>query len=134
MNMPQLPMPPARPEGRLLDVRLSLLDRQVLDVGDEPVGVVDDVEFDDAGDGVLAPGTPPPQLRNLVHGPILLERIFGGRRPRAHFDRIPWSAVAELGSAVRLAVEASAVPVGWLEGWLATNVIRRIPGGRHVPR
>ena len=23
---------------------------------------------------------------------------------------------------------------GWLEGWLAGNVIGRIPGGRHVPR
>jgi len=134
MNAQRLPRPPAPTSGRLLDVRLSLLDRQVLDVADEPVGVVDDLEFDDAGDGVLAPGTPPPALRNLVHGPIVLERIFGGRRPRAHFERIPWSAVAQLGSAVRLAVEASAVPVGWLEEWLATNVIRRIPGGRHVPR
>ncbi|HMR23073.1 MAG TPA: hypothetical protein PKE46_13130, partial [Micropruina sp.] len=75
-----------------------------------------------------------PAVRALVHGPIVLERIFGGRRPDAHLLRIGWDTVAGLGSAVELAVPASDLPRPWLEGWLRDQVIARIPGGRHVPR
>ncbi len=130
----RLPRPNAPADGLLLDARLSLLDRQVLDVDGEPVGVVDDLELDDPGPGVLEPGTEAPAVRALVHGPIVLERIFGGRRPDAHLLRIGWDTVAGLGSAVELAVPASDLPRPWLEGWLRDRVIARIPGGRHVPR
>ena len=130
----RLPRPNAPADGLLLDARLSLLDRQVLDVHGEPVGVVDDLELDDPGPGVLEPGTEAPAVRALVHGPIVLERIFGGRRPDAHLLRIGWDTVAGLGSAVELAVPASDLPRPWLEGWLRDRVIARIPGGRHVPR
>lgn len=131
----RLPRPDAAPaDGLLLDARLSLLDRQVLDVHGEPVGVVDDLELDDPGPGVLDPGAEAPAVRALVHGPIVLERIFGGRRPDAHLLRIGWDTVAGLGSAVELAVPASDLPRPWLEGWLRDRVIARIPGGRHVPR
>ena len=126
-----LPRPPRPEGGRLIDARLSLLDRQVLDASGQPVGVVDDLEVSErpepTGDGRV-------RVLNLVHGPIVLERIVGGRRPKAHFERVPWSTVAKLGSAIELAVDADEVPVGWLEDWLARNVIARIPGGRHVPR
>ncbi len=130
----RLPRPDAPADGLLLDARLSLLDRQVLDLDGEPVGVVDDLELDDPGPGVLEPGTEAPAVRALVHGPIVLERIFGGRRPDAHLLRIGWDTVAGLGSAVELAVPASDLPRPWLEGWLRDRVIARIPGGRHVPR
>lgn len=130
----RLPRPDAPAGGLLLDARLSLLDRQVLDVDGEPVGVVDDLELDDPGPGVLEPGAKAPAVRALVHGPIVLERIFGGRRPDAHLLRIGWDTVAGLGSAVELAVPASDLPRPWLEGWLRDRVIARIPGGRHVPR
>ena len=130
----RLPRPNAPADGLLLDARLSLLDRQVLDVHGEPVGVVDDLELDDPGPGVLNPGAEAPAVRALVHGPIVLERIFGGRRPDAHLLRIGWETVAALGSAVELAVPASDLPRPWLEGWLRDRVIARIPGGRHVPR
>lgn len=126
-----LPTPPPA-DGVLLDARLSLLDRQVLDVDGEPVGVVDDLEFDDVG-SPIEPGTPAPAVRALVHGPIVLERIFGGRRPDAHLLRIGWDTIAELGSAIRLAVPAADLPRPWIEGWLRERVIARIPGGRHVP-
>lgn len=125
---------PEPPEGTLLDARLSLLDRQVVDVHGEPVGVVDDLELDDPGPGVLEPGAEPPAVRCLVHGPIVLERIFGGRRPDAHLLRFGWDTVARVGSAVELAVPASDLPRPWLETWLRERVIARIPGGRHVPR
>lgn len=121
-----LPRPPRPGGGRLIDARLSLLDRQVLDASGQPVGVVDDLEVSElpepTGDGRV-------RVLNLVHGPIVLERIVGGRRPKAHFERVPWSTVAKLGSAIELAVDADEVPVGWLEDWLARNVIARIPGG-----
>ncbi|MFT4226141.1 hypothetical protein [Micropruina sp.] len=128
-----LPRPPVHIVGRLLDARLSLLDRQVLDVDGRPVGVVDDLELTEVT-SPLEPGTPPPEVTSLVHGPIVLERIFGGRRPDAHLLRIGWDTVAKLGSAIELAVPASDVPRPWLESWLRDRVIARIPGGRHVPR
>ncbi|MDQ7992802.1 MAG: hypothetical protein AAGC63_04065 [Propionicimonas sp.] len=130
----RLPTPPIPAGGRLLDARLSLLDRQVLDVDGEPVGVVDDLELSDPQAGVLPDDAVAPVVRHLVHGPVVLDRITGGRHPRAHFERIEWAAVAEIGPALRLAVGSSRVPVGWLEDWLARNVVARIPGGRHVPR
>lgn len=134
MNQRHLPECPTPPGGRLVDARLSLLDRQVLDVDGEPVGVVDDLELDDVTERVVGPGTEPPRVRNLVHGPVVLNRIFGRRRPLGHLSRVGWDKVASIDSALHLAVPARSVEVGWLEGWLADNVIARIPGGRHVPR
>ena len=116
--MTQSPLPSAPPPsgGRLLDARLSLLDRQVLDVDGDPVGVVDDLELDDLSERVIQPGTPPPAVRNLVHGPILLNRIFGQRRPLGHPERVGWDKLAAIDSALHLAVPSSSVEVGWLEG------------------
>lgn len=128
-----LPRPPGDVVGRLLDARLSLLDRQVIDVDGRPVGVVDDLELTDVA-SPLEPGTEPPVVTSLVHGPIVLERIFGGRRPDAHLLRIGWDTVAKLGSAIDLAAPASELPMPWVESWLRDHVIARIPGGRHVPR
>ncbi|MFT4109394.1 hypothetical protein [Propionicimonas sp.] len=119
--------------GRLLDARLSLLDRQVLDVDGVPVGVVDDLELDDIPPGVIDQAQPAPSVRAMLHGGVVLERLFGGRRPRAHFERIDWDTVGEIGPAIRLAAPASLVPTSWLEDWLRDNLIARIPGGRHVP-
>lgn len=134
MTQPALPTAPAPPGGRLLDAGLSLLDRQVLDVDGDPVGVVDDLELEEVADRVIASGTAPPAVRNLVHGPILLNRIFGQRRPLGHLSRVGWDTLARIDSALHLAVPSSSLEVGWLEAWLAGNVIGRIPGGRHVPR
>jgi sporulation protein YlmC with PRC-barrel domain len=134
MTTPELPTCPPPQGGRLVDAHLSILDRQVLDVDGEPVGVVDDLELDDLPDRVVDRGAAPPQVRNLVHGPIVLNRIFGKRRPLGHIARVGWDTVAEIGSALRLAVRADTLDVAWLESWLADNVIARIPGGRHVPR
>lgn len=131
--MTALPQAPVPPGGRLLDARLSLLDRQVLDVDGVPVGVVDDLELDDVPPGPVDHTQPPPSVRALLHGPVILERLFGGRRPRAHFDRIGWDTIGEIGAAIRLAVPADRVPTSWLEDWLRDNLIVHLPGGRHVP-
>ncbi len=133
MTRRELPRAPEPAGGTLMDAHLSILDRQVLDVDGDPVGVVDDLELDDLTDRVLAPGATPPAVRNLVHGPIVLNRIFGNRRPLGHIARVPWDTIATIDSAIHLAVRGDTLDVGWLESWLATNVISRIPGGRHVP-
>ena len=133
MTGSKLPRHPSPPGGTVMDAHLSILDRQVLDVDGHPVGVVDDLELDEPTGRVLEPGSPAPAVRNLVHGVIVLNRIFGRRRPLGHIARVPWDAVADLDSAVHLAVPGDTLDVGWLEGWLADNVIARIPGGRHVP-
>ena len=53
--------------GRLLDARLHLLDRQILDADGDPVGTVDDVEFDSFESGAeIAPGTPAPRASALA--------------------------------------------------------------------
>ena len=66
-----------RPRGRLLDARLHLLDRQLLDDDGAPVGIVDDLELSGAEFGALTAGARPPRVTGLVSGHVLATRIFG---------------------------------------------------------
>ena len=67
-------MKPPDPEavaGRLLDARLHLLDRQVIDVHGEPVTAVDDVELSEMSlDENLPPDAPAPVIVALLSGPV----------------------------------------------------------------
>jgi hypothetical protein len=120
--------------GRILDAQLHLLDRQVLDVDKVPVTTVDDLELTDVPWGVeLEPGTPAPVIENLLSGPVLATRIFGGRPPRSRWHRIPWSDITDLGVALRLGVHGSDLDATWPERWVRDHVIGRIPGARHDP-
>ncbi|GIG25931.1 hypothetical protein [Cellulomonas denverensis] len=116
---------PAQP-GRLLDARLHLLDRLVLDRSGEPVTTVADaeVEVDPAG---------LPRLTGLLAGPVLGTRIFGGTPPRSRWERIAWRDVTDVGTTVRLARESDELTVTWTERWVRDRIIARIPGGRHDP-
>ena len=128
--------PPDQEElaGRLLDARLHLLDRQVIDVHGVPITAVDDLELSDVAlDQDLAPDTPPPVIEALLSGPVLGTRIFGGRPPESRLIRTPWSAVYEIGVALRLAVAGESLDVTWTERWVRDKIIGRIPGGRHDP-
>lgn len=129
--MPQLPK--YRCAGQVLDVNLHVLDRQVLDNGDVPIGHVDDVEV--AG---LEPGRPadphhPPVVTNLVLNSGFWTRIFGGRPPSERLHRVPWSAVNQVGTAIELGQPGVAFDVTWTEHWVRDHVISHIPGGRHAP-
>jgi hypothetical protein len=126
-----LPMPPKVP-GRILDARLHLLDRQVLDVKGEPVTTVDDLELADLQFGER-PGTRPPAVSALISGPILTTRLFGGRTPRRRLHRIAWNRIADIDVVITLDISGDALEVTWFERWLATHVIGRIPGGGHAP-
>lgn len=76
-------LPAAPPQnGRILDARLHLLDRQLLNGDDDPVGIVDDLEL--AGieeDQPIPPGTEPPIVTAILSGHVLATRIFGASRP-----------------------------------------------------
>ena len=129
--MPELPKHESA--GQVLDVNLHILDRQVLDNDDVPIGHVDDVEVDGLERGSVADPQSAPVVTNLVLNSGLWTRIFGGRPPSAKLHRVPWSAVSNIGTAIELGRPGSAFDVTWTEHWVRDHVIARIPGGRHAP-
>jgi len=126
-----LPTPPPI-RGRVLDARLHLLDRQVLDLHGEPVTTVDDLELADLQLGERS-GAAAPAISALISGPILTTRLFGGRTPRDRLHRIGWDRIAEVDTVITLSVSGDSLEVTWFERWLAQHVIGRIPGGHHAP-
>jgi hypothetical protein len=116
-----------------LDARLHLLDRQLLDDDDNPVGIVDDLELDNVElDTDIDPGTPGPQVTALLSGQVLATRIFGGTPPRSRLQEIPWKLVASVGVTVKLKPTDMRFDVQWVERWLRDHIIAHIPGGRHA--
>jgi hypothetical protein len=85
-------------------------------------------------EGQIPEGTPAPRLTALVTGPVLGTRIFGGRPPSQRLLRVPWSAVSQVGTVLRLAVRAGSLDASWTERWARDRIIGRIPGGRHDPQ
>jgi len=119
--------------GQVLDLNLHILDRQVLDNHDVPIGHVDNVEVDGIESGRELDPDSPPVVTNLVLNSGLWPRMFGGRPPRSRMHLVPWSAVSSIGTAIELGQPGSAFDVTWSEHWIRDQVIARIPGGRHVP-
>lgn len=142
-----VPEPPAA--GRVLDARLHLLDRQVLDADGEPVCTLDDLELDVAGPdaaGADAAGADHaagerahPTGRStlvvtaLLTGPVLGTRLFGGRPPSSRWQRVLWRHVTDVGAAVRIGVRGDELEATWRERWLRERVVGRIPGRAHDP-
>lgn len=115
------------PRGVVLDARLHLLDRQLVDQDGVPLTTVDDLELVDASPGES------PRIGALLSGTAIWTRIFGGRPQRHHLEEEPWADVAEVGVVIRLARPADAYEASWPEDWAREQVIGRIPGGRHAP-
>ena len=124
-DLARVPEPPQ--PGRVLDARLHLLDRQVLDVDGMPVCTLDDLELD-AVDGDV-----PVVITALLTGPVLGTRVFGGRPPVSRWHRLAWSYVTEIGSAVHLGVSGSRFDATWVERWTRNHIVGRIPGGNRDP-
>ncbi len=127
----RLPRPEYR--GRVLDAALHLLDRQVQDVHGEPVQTADDLEIGDVPVGESLEGAERPRILAILNGTALSTRVVGGRPPSSTLERIPWRHVADVGTAIRLTIEADDVDATWRERWVRDHIIRRIPGGRHDP-
>jgi hypothetical protein len=123
------------PHRRIIDARLQLLDRQILDDDGNPIGTVDDIELDDlALDHDIAAGTAAPQVTALVSGHGLSTRILGGRPPDSRLQFIPWNLVGRIGVVISLRPTDHQFDTLWVERWLRRHVIGRIPGGRHAPQ
>ena len=147
-------IPEPQQPGRVLDARLHLLDRQVLDVEGMPVCTLDDLELDvvagsrpdpgparnpgpaqgqGSGENLPVDGSVHVVITELLTGPVLGTRVFGGRPPVSRWHRLPWSHVTDISSAVHLGVSGSRFDATWLERWVRNHIIGRIPGGNHDP-
>jgi sporulation protein YlmC with PRC-barrel domain len=122
-----------RPTGHLLDARLHLLDRQILDAQGGPIGIVDDLDVTGVVVGeAIARGTPPPRISGVLTGQVLATRIFGGTTPRAKLQPLPWRLVEKIGTVVQLRDTDQVIEGLWLEHWLRDHLIARIPWGQRA--
>lgn len=121
----------SRQRRRVIDARLHLLDRQVLDVDGAPLTTVDDLELR-GDDGDVVAGAPA-HVAAILTGPVLVTRVLGGRPPRSRWQRVPWSDVGRLGVTVDLTVRGDTLDLDWVERWVRDHVVGRIPGGTHDP-
>jgi hypothetical protein len=116
-----------------LDARLHMLDRQLLDDDDAPVGIVDDLELTDFPvDKDIPAGTQAPRVTGLLSGKVVATRIFGGAPPRSRLEEIPWNLVDSVGIVIKLKPTDMSFDIGWVERWLRDRIIKHIPGGRHA--
>jgi sporulation protein YlmC with PRC-barrel domain len=129
------------PAGRVLDLHLQFLDRQVVDPDGEPVCKVDDLELevDDTGH---------PYVTAILIGPRALGPRLGGRLGRwvtavaarlsekeaetSETQRLDFGLVTEIDSAVTISRPVAELAVRPLEKWVDDHVISRIPGSRHA--
>ena len=123
---------------RPFDLKLRLLDRQVVDPDDALLCKVDDVEFERADDGSY-------HVSALLFGPLALGRRLPGRLGRwtvavarrlsPQHDpqprRIPFARVTGLGSSVTVDRSRDQLDFPALEAWVRDHVVDRLPGSRH---
>lgn len=128
-----------RPQ-RELDAMLQLFDRQVLDPQGRMVAKVDDVEVEERPDGRLA-------VTALLTGPGALGPRWGGAlgaitsrawarlagKDRSDSNRIDYSLVAEIGTAITLNVSRATAGVDGFEVWARTRIIAALPGSGKDP-
>ena len=122
-----------------LSLRMSLMDKQIIDADDLPIGRVDDVELEELD------GRPVRVRRLLVGSEALGERLGGkvGGWIRDATERlrhgesnhgasgIEVNLIDQLEPVIRLRVPFDQLEdIGGLEDWLTENLIGRIPGAR----
>jgi sporulation protein YlmC with PRC-barrel domain len=123
-----------------IDALHRLLDRQVLDHDGRMVAKIDDVELEERLDGRLV-------VTGLLTGPGALGPRWGGAlgalasrvwaRLTAHrpgdSNRIDFGDVAEIDTAVTLAVSRDSVAVDGFEVWVRTRIVAALPGAGKDP-
>jgi sporulation protein YlmC with PRC-barrel domain len=129
------------PAGRVLDLHLQFLDRQVLDPDGEPVCKVDDLELD-------LDDTGRPYVTAILSGPRALGPRLGGRLGRwtaavatrlaeketetSATQRLDFGLVTEIDSAITVSRPVAELALQPLEKWVDDHVISRIPGSSHA--
>jgi sporulation protein YlmC with PRC-barrel domain len=125
--------------GRVVDLHLHLLDRQVVDRTGRLVCKVDDLQLEADETGRLL-------VTGILVGPRALGPRLGGRLGRwivaiatrladrrdREPHRIDMGLVTDIGSAVTIGCDRADLHVDPLEGWIDDHVIGRIPGSRHA--
>lgn len=125
--------------GRVVELHLQLLDRQLLDRDGRMVAKVDDLELTLGDDGQA-------YVTGIYCGAQAWGHRLGGRpgrwveslarrlRPDADAgpQRIDVAAVDDIGSAITLARRRDDLTVAPLEDWVREHVITRIPGSSHA--
>lgn len=125
--------------GRVVDLHLHLLDRQVVDRDGRLVCKVDDLRLEADETGRLL-------VTAILVGPRALGPRLGGRLGRwtvaiatrlaDRRDREPhhidMGLVIDIGSAITIGRDRADLDVDPLEGWVDEHVIGRIPGNRHA--
>jgi hypothetical protein len=126
--------------GRVVDMALHLLDRQVVDPDEHLVCNVDDVELTEPEGGgapyvsaILAgPGAVAPRLGGLLGKWVLAV----GRRLHPDTDpdpaRIDFGVVDKVESHVCISLRREELWVNAFEAWCRDNVIGKIPGADHA--
>jgi len=120
-------------ERRELDAHLELMDRQILDNEGLMVAKVDDVELTERDDGriyvtalLTGPAVWGPRLRGALGSvaEAAWSRLSGKTEP----TRIEWGVVAEVATAITLAVGRRSQHADGFEVWMSDRVIAAIPG------
>jgi hypothetical protein len=117
---------------------LHLLDHQILDPDGRMAGNVDDLELEADPDGG------PPVVTAILSGAGALAHHLGGRFGRALEaldarlatesipSRVPFGAVADIGSHVRVTVRRGELETNRGEAWVRRRIIDHIPGAGHA--
>lgn len=125
--------------GQAFDLRLRLLDHQVVDLDGGLVCKVDDVEFGRGEDGTW-------HVTALLSGPLALGPRLPGRLGRwvvavarrlsaqadAQPRRIPFEHVTHIGSSVIVDRTREELDLAALEDWVREKIIEPIPGSGHA--
>jgi len=127
-----------KPPGRVIDLDLHLLDRQVVDRDGKFVCKVDDLEFERGENGAL-------YVAKILVGPRARAQRVGGRigvwirsiAERLATEPMPTidiASVIEIGSDVKVAASRDELDVDPLEDWVRDHIVSRVPGSRHASK
>jgi hypothetical protein len=127
-----------KPPGRVIDLDLHLLDRQVVDRDGKFVCKVDDLEFERGENGAL-------YVAKILVGPRARAQRVGGRigvwirsiAERLATEPMPTidiASVIEIGRDVKVAASRDELDVDPLEDWVRDHIVSRVPGSRHASK
>jgi sporulation protein YlmC with PRC-barrel domain len=126
--------------GRVLDLGLHLLDRQVLDTDGGMVCNVDDLELTVPEDGgppyvsaiLCGPAALGPRLGGLLGRWLVASSRLLGRRHDEAPDRVPFALVNDIGSSVVISRSRQELGILGAEDTAREYVVERLPGARRA--